>query len=93
MRVWFAAAAGASLTSPIRTQRLRHVKNQADVNPQQHQVLVGDPDPRAQRLRVKGKSSCATPFDRSSLITYADGMIALLHTVCYHPPPFHTHTH
>lgn len=55
MRVWFAAVASGNLTSPIKTQRLRHVDSQADVNLQQHQVLVGDPDPRAQRLGVKGK--------------------------------------
>lgn len=79
MRVWFAAVASGHLTSPIKTQRLRHVDSQADVNLQQHQVLAGDPDPRAQRLGVKGKSSCATPSNRSSLIAYADGMVALLH--------------
>lgn len=51
-------------------------------SPSQHQVLVGDPDPRAQGLRVKAKTYPRSPSDRSSLITYADGMIVSLHTVC-----------
>lgn len=34
------------------------------------------------------------PSDRSSLISYADGMIVSLHTVCSptHPPPHHDHS-
>lgn len=92
MRVWFAAVASGHLMSPIKTQRLRHVESQPDVNLQQHQVLVRDPDPRAQRLRVKGKSSCLTPSNSSSLITYADGMVALLYTSAprHHPPTLPT---
>lgn len=50
------------------------------------------PTPALRGWRVRGKCSCAPPSDRCSLITYADGMIVSLHTVCSQIPPSSDHS-
>lgn len=50
------------------------------------------PTPALRGWRVRGKSSCAPPSDKCSLITYADGMIVSLHTVCSQIPPSSDHS-